>query len=124
MENLAVDGSSNNPPQTMVLPREVFHKTYIWVPIQEAFDLKIIKYQFFILFNNANFHNEYIILKSIPICTFLVYNGFNIYLDLILIYKSIKNLFQQDKPDTQALLTFLIGCITGRIFNDTVTVIP
>ena len=108
----------------MVLPGEVFRNTYFWVPTQEDFDINIIKSQAFPFFNNKNFHNEYIILKSIPICTFLVYNGFNIYLDLILIYKSIKNLFQQDKPDTQALLTFLIGCITGRIFNDMVTVIP
>ena len=37
IQSLVGDGSSDNPPQAMVLPREVFHKNSIQVPDQYAF---------------------------------------------------------------------------------------
>ena len=91
----------------MVLPREVLHKTYTWLPNQEDLDQKIITSQAFQLFKNANVHNEEIILKEIPIGALLVYNGYNTDLESITIYKCVKNLYHQDKPATQALLNLL-----------------
>ena len=41
------DGFSANPPQAMVLPREVFQKTSIRVPDQDAFEHKLNNTQSF-----------------------------------------------------------------------------
>ena len=40
--SLVSNSYSKNPPQDMVLLREIFHKTSIRLPTQEAFDIKII----------------------------------------------------------------------------------
>ena len=59
------------------------------------------------------------ILKLMPISAFLVYKGFDANLYTITIYRRIKNLENLAKPAIQALLTFLRGCMTRRLVNDT-----
>ena len=58
-----------------------------------------------------------------PISAFLVYNGFDTDLDSIIIYRCIKTLYNLAKLTVQALLTFLCGCMTSRLVNDTRTFI-
>ena len=116
--------SSDNPHQAMVLPREVFRKNSIRVPHQNDFEPKLIHTQSFPPFFNENFTHEGIILKIIPISDFLVYNGFDADLDAINIYRCIKNPYNLAKPAIRALLTFLRGCMTSILVNDTVTFIP
>ena len=55
--------------------------------------------------------------------SFLVYDGLNTDLDTITIYRRIKTLDNLDEPAIQALLTFLRGCMTSRLVNDTGTFI-
>ena len=50
--SLVVDGSYANPPQAMVLLSEVFHKTSIWVPDQDAFEHKLKNTKAFPLLKN------------------------------------------------------------------------
>ena len=58
-----------------------------------------------------------------PISAFIFYNGFNADLDVITIYRRIKTLDNLAKPAIQTLLTFLCGCTTSRLVNDTGTFI-
>ena len=58
------------------------------------------------------------------ISNFLVYNGFYMGIDAITIYRHIKSLENLAKPAIQAILTFLRGCMTSRLVNDTGTSIP
>ena len=48
--SLAGNVSSAKPPQAMVLPRKVFHKTYIRVSNQDDFERKLINTQSLTLF--------------------------------------------------------------------------
>ena len=59
-----------------------------------------------------------------PICAFLVYDGFDADLDAITIYRRITTLPDLSKPVVQALLTFLCGYMTIRLVNYTGTFIP
>ena len=108
----------------MVLTKEVFHKTYIRVPDQDTFEWNLINTQAFPFFKNSNLHHKEIILKAIIISIFLVYDSFNSDLDDITIYKCVKILDNLNEPFIQALITFLRGCITSRLVNDTGTFIP
>ena len=67
-------GSSTNPTQAMVLPREVLHKTPIRVPNQDNFERKLINTQAFPLFKKSNFRHDGNILKAMHVIPFLVYN--------------------------------------------------
>ena len=58
-----------------------------------------------------------------PIRAFLVYNVFNADLESISIYRRIKTLYNLSEPSIQSLLTFLHGCMTSRLVNDTRTFI-
>ena len=58
-----------------------------------------------------------------PINAFLVYNGFDADLYAITIYMRIKTLSDLAKPAVQAPLTFLPGCMTSRLVNETGTFI-
>ena len=116
--SLAGNVSSANPPQSMVLPREVFHKTSIWVPNQDSFEHNITNTQSLLLYKNSNLTHQGIIIKLIPISAFLVYDGFPTDLDAITIYRSIKNLNKLSEPAIQALLTLLHSCMTRRLVND------
>ena len=122
--SLVDDGSSANPPQAMVIPREVIHKTSIWVTDQDSCEHKLNNTQASPLLKNANFTQEAIILKIMPISAFLVYNGFDVDLYAITIYRHTKTLPDLSEPAVQTLLTFLCGCMTSRLVNDTVTFIP
>ena len=75
-------------------------------------------------FKNSNLTHEGIIIKIIPISAFLVYDGFYADLDIITIYRLIKTLDNVAEPAIQALFTFLRGCITRRLVNDTGNFIP
>ena len=75
-------------------------------------------------FKNANLTHEGIIVKLTTASTFLVCDGFDIYLDVITIYRLIKTLDNLFEPAVQALLTFLRACMTSRLVNDTGTFIP
>ena len=108
----------------MVLPREVLRKTSIQVPTQEALDCNIINSQDFPLFKNVNVHKKEIIPKAMRNGAFLVYYGFNTDLGSITIYKRVKTLYHQDEPSTQALLTFLWGCMTIRLVRDKRSFVP
>ena len=63
--SLVGDGSSANPPQAIVFPREVFHKTSIRVPDQDYFEHKINNTQSFPLFKNAYLTHEGIVIDRI-----------------------------------------------------------
>ena len=58
------------------------------------------------------------------ISAFLVYDGFDTYLDTIIIYRRIKTLPDLSEPAIQALLAFLCGCMTSILVNCTETFIP
>ena len=58
-----------------------------------------------------------------PTSAFLVYDGFDADLDVITIYRHIKNLEKLSEPAVQALLTFLFGCMKSRLVNEMVTFI-
>ena len=103
----------------MVVRREAFHKTSILVPDQYTLVHKLNNNQAFPLFKNANLTHEGIVIKIIPIITFLVYDGFDANLDSITIYRRIKTLDNLTEPSIQVLLTFLRGCMTSRLVNDT-----
>ena len=105
------------------LPREVSHNTSIRVPDQYAFEHKFNNTQLFPLFENVNLTHEGIFIKIIPISNFLVHDGFDADLDTITIYSHIKTLYNLAKPDIQALLTLLQGCMTSRLINDAGTFI-
>ena len=122
--SLVGNGSYDSPPQAMVLPREVFHKTSIWIPDQDYFEHKLNNTQAFPLKKNANLTHEAIILKIMPISAFRVYDGFDAELDTITIYRRIKNLPDLSELDFQELLTFLRDCMTSRLVNDTGNFIP
>ena len=96
--SLAVNGPSDNAPQDMVLPREVFHKTSIQVPNKDDFEHKLINTQSFPLFKNANLHHKEIIIKVVPINTFLFYGGFNADIDSVTIYRQISTLDSLNRP--------------------------
>ena len=59
-----------------------------------------------------------------PISAFLVYNGFDMDIYFITIYRCIKTLDNLAKPAVQALITFLCGCMTSILVNDMGTLIP
>ena len=59
-----------------------------------------------------------------PTSAFLLCDGFNTDLYATTIYRRIKNLDNPNKPTTLVLLTFLHGCMTTRLVNDTGTFIP
>ena len=117
-------GLSANPYQAMVLPKEVFYKTSIWVPNQDVFERKLINTQAFHLLKNANHHQKEITPKAITISSLLVHDSFNTDLEAIKIYRRIKTLDNLNKPATQELFTFLRGCMTSRIVNNTGNFIP
>ena len=75
-------------------------------------------------FKNANLTHEGIIVKLTTASTFLVCDGFDIYLDVITIYRLIKTLDNVAEPAIQALFAFLRGSITRREVNDTGNFIP
>ena len=58
-----------------------------------------------------------------PISAFLFYDVFDVYIYAITIYRPIKTLDNLSKLAVQALLTFLCGCMTSRLENDTGTFI-
>ena len=57
------------------------------------------------------------------ISSFLDYDGFDVNLDAITIYRRIKILPDLSKPAVQALHTFLRGCMASRMVNGTGTFI-
>ena len=59
-----------------------------------------------------------------PISAVLVYYSFDKDLDAITISRRVKTLDKLSEPAVQALLTFLRGCMTSRLVNDTGTFIP
>ena len=118
------DGSSAKPSQAMVLPRKFFHKISTRVPEKYSFKRNLINTQSSPFKKIANLPYEGIILRLKPIIAFLVQNGFDEDLDTITIYKRIKTLDNLSEPYIQALLTFLHGCMTSRLVNDTGNFIP
>ena len=108
----------------MVIQREVFHKTSIRVPNQDAFEKKLTNTQSFPLFKNANLTHKGIILKLMSISAFLVYYGFDVDLDSIIIYRRINTLENLSEPVNYPLLTFLRGCMTSILVNDMGNFIP
>ena len=111
---LTGDGSTANPPQALILPQETATPIDIRVPSEAEFNTKILTNTQFALFKNNDVNARAKVPKLMPIITFLVYDGFDMDLDAVTIYKRVQNLHNQQDPHVQAMLHFLRGCMTKR----------
>ena len=117
---LVLTGDAMNPPVVMVLPKDMVETVNSLTPTNEELKTKMAEpgNASYPWFKNANLANNSSFIKIMPIPAFLVYDGFEIDIDAVTVYKRVHALANLDEPNMLALSSFLRVCMTIRLKND------
>ena len=111
------NGDAMNPPAVMVSPKDMVETVNCLTPTNEEFKTKMAEpgNASYPWFKNANLVNNSSFVKIMPIPAFLVYDGFEMDIDAVTVYKCVHALANLDETNMLALLSFLRGCMTSRL---------
>ena len=118
------EGDVANSPAVMTFPKEMV-TFFDWAgPSNTEFDAKALNpdnSRVYTMFKHANLTHHFLIIKIMPIPSFLVYDGFETDLDTITVYNHVRALDNQEEPNIVALSAFLQRCMTSRNQRDSNT---